>query len=84
MTSAVQLAVAVRERARGRCQCCLMDHPVRQTWSDHFRLIGFRIEGLTHVGRATVAALDFNSARRQRIRAAEQDLGFLPPVVPDT
>jgi hypothetical protein len=106
MTLAVQLAVAVRERARGRCQYCLMDqglqgasfhvehitprcaggateltnlalacpscnlhktnrtssidpqsghqvplfHPVRQPWSAHFRLIGYRIEGLTPVG----------------------------------
>jgi hypothetical protein len=140
MMPAIQLAAAVRDRARGRCQYCLMDqglqgasfhvehiiprcaggatelsnlalacpscnlhkadrtsaidppsgdqvplfHPVRQTWSDHFRLTGYRVEGLTSVGRATVAALDLNNPRRQRIRAAEQILGLFPPVVPDT
>src|SRR5438128_403665 len=46
-------------------------HPGRQTWSDHFRVQGYWIEGLTPIGRATAAALAFNSARRQRIRAAE-------------
>jgi hypothetical protein len=59
-------------------------HPVRQTWSTHFRLMGYRIEGLTPVGRATVAALDLNNPRRQRIRAAEQNLGLFPPLVPDS
>ena len=54
--------------------------PVRQAWSDHFRLSGFRIEGLTPVGRATVAALDLNHSRRQRIRAAEGKFGLYPPV----
>ncbi len=136
MTLSVQLAVAVRERAGGRCQYCLMDqslqgasfhvehiiplcrggvtelpnlalacpscnlrkadrtsaidpqsadraplfHPVEQGWSDHFRFRGYRVEGLTTVGRATVAALDLNNSRRQRIRAAEQKLGLYPPV----
>jgi hypothetical protein len=137
MTPSVQLAVAVRERGRGRCQYCRMDqslqgasfhvehiiprcaggatelpnlalacpscnlrkadrtsavdpqsgdrvplfHPVQHTWSDHFRFNGYQIEGLTPVGRATVAALDLNSSRRQRIRAAEQKLGLYPPVL---
>jgi hypothetical protein len=136
MTLAVQLAVAVRKRAGGRCQYCLMDQslqgasfhvehviplcrggatelgnlalacpscnlrkadrtsaidpqsgdraplfdPVQQRWSDHFRFSGFRIEGLTPVGRATVEGLDLNHSRRQHIRAAEQNLGLYPPV----
>ena len=136
MTLAVHLAVAVRERAGGRCQYCLMDqslqgasfhvehiiplcrdgatelanlalacpscnlrkadrtsaidpqsggraplfHPVQQGWSAHFRFSGYRVEGVTPVGRATVAALDLNNSRRQRIRAAEQKLGLYPPV----
>ena len=56
-------------------------HPVEQSWSDHFRFTGYRIEGLTPVGRATVAALDLNHSRRQSIRAAEQKLGLYPPAL---
>src|SRR5437870_9608368 len=31
-------------------------HPIQQTWSEHFRYVGYQIEGLTPVGRATVVA----------------------------
>lgn len=55
-------------------------HPGQQTWSDHFRFNGHRIDGLTPIGRATVAALDLNHSRRQRIRAAEERLGLYPPI----
>lgn len=54
-------------------------HPLRQTWSDHFRFRGYQIEGLTPIGRATVAALDFKHPRRRDIRAAEERLGLYPP-----
>jgi len=54
-------------------------HPTQQVWLDHFRFSGYRIEGMTAVGRATVAALDFNHPRRQRIRAAEQRFRLFPP-----
>jgi len=129
------LAAAVRERAAGRCQYCLMHqslqgatfhvehiiprakggsselsnlalacpgcnlhkadrttamdpgsgasvplfHPVQQEWSEHFRFDGDQIEGLTPVGRATVAVLDLNHWRRRRIRAAEKRFGLFPP-----
>jgi len=56
-------------------------HPGQQTWSDHFQFSGYRIEGLTAVGRATAAALDLNHPRRRRIRAAEQALGLFPPAL---
>jgi hypothetical protein len=55
-------------------------HPGQQAWSDHFRFIGYQIEGLTSVGRATVAALDMNHSRRQRIRAAEERLELYPMI----
>ena len=55
-------------------------HPGEQTWSDHFRFRGHRINGLTAIGRATVAVLDLNHARRQGIRAAEARFGLYPPV----
>ena len=54
-------------------------HPGRDTWPDHFHFRGHRIEGLTAAGRATVAALDFNHPRRQRIRAVEARFGFHSP-----
>src|SRR5947207_8077288 len=52
--------------------------PPRQACSDHFHLRGYHIHGLTPIGRATVAVLDFNHLRRQHIRAAEEKLGLDP------
>jgi hypothetical protein len=54
-------------------------HPIRQVWTEHFRLKGYLIEGLTAVGRATVESLDLNHARRQRIRRVEETFGLYPP-----
>jgi hypothetical protein len=56
-------------------------HPGQETWSDHFRFSGYRIEGLTAAGRAAAAALDLNHPRRRCIRAAEQALGLFPPAL---
>jgi hypothetical protein len=53
-------------------------HPLQQVWSDHFQFGGYEIQGRTPVGRATVAALDLNHPRRQRIRAAEEKFGLFP------
>ncbi|MFN0165908.1 MAG: HNH endonuclease [Bryobacteraceae bacterium] len=44
-------------------------HPRLQTWAEHFRLQGVRIEGITAVGRATVHVLALNDARRLELRA---------------
>lgn len=57
-------------------------HPEQQTWAEHFRFCGDSIQGLTATGRATVAALDLNHARRRSIRAAERRLGLFPPESP--
>ena len=54
-------------------------HPVRQHWAEHFRIKGHEIEGYTAVGRATVAMLDLNHFRRQRIRRVEEAFGLYPP-----
>jgi hypothetical protein len=54
-------------------------HPIRQRWPQHFRFTGYRIEGLTAVGRATVEALNLNHSRRQRIREVEAAFGLYPP-----
>jgi hypothetical protein len=54
-------------------------HPLRHIWSEHFQFQGYRIEGLTAAGRATVGALNFNHPRRLSIRAAEETFGLFPP-----
>jgi hypothetical protein len=55
-------------------------HPVRQHWAEHFRFKGYEIEGYTAVCRATVAMLDLNHFRRQRIRQVEEAFGLYPPI----
>ena len=54
-------------------------NPRRDEWDDHFCFQDYRIEGLTPVGRATVAALYFNSDRRLLIRKAEELFDLFPP-----
>jgi hypothetical protein len=54
-------------------------NPNSQKWTEHFRFLGFEIRGLTPCGRATIAALKMNTARRQQIRQAEQTFGLFPP-----
>jgi len=54
-------------------------HPILQRWPEHFRFKGYEMEGYTAVGRATVAMLDLNHLRRQRIRQAEKAFGLYPP-----
>jgi len=44
-------------------------NPRTQQWDEHFLRAGPRILGRTATGRATVAVLCFNSARRLRLRA---------------
>jgi HNH endonuclease len=51
-------------------------HPIKQRWPEHFRFKGYPMEGLTAVGRATVAALNLNHSRRQRIREVEEAFGL--------
>jgi HNH endonuclease len=53
--------------------------PIHQVWSQHFRFKHHEVEGLTPIGRASVAALDLNHARRQRIRQVEEAFGLYPP-----
>lgn len=54
-------------------------HPREDRWHDNFRWEGYRIVPLTAIGRATVAAMDFNNPRRIRIRQAEEKFGLFPP-----
>jgi hypothetical protein len=44
-------------------------HPRRDQWGDHFQFDGVRLRGLTAEGRATVALLAMNDARRVELRS---------------
>ena len=54
-------------------------NPRTDRWLDHFRWEGYRVEGLTDTGRATVVALMLNSFRRLLIRQAEEGFDLFPP-----
>ncbi len=56
-------------------------NPRRQKWTKHFRWIdeGRRIEGITPVGRATVAKLKLNRAVRVIARENWMRIGKHPP-----
>ena len=43
---------------------CRLFHPRQDGWSDHFRLEGWFVRGLTSIGRTTVWLLEMNSARQ--------------------
>ena len=53
-------------------------NPRIDRWSDHFRIIGARIEPLTETGEVTVRILDFNSAERLLEREALCAVGRFP------
>lgn len=54
-------------------------NPRTARWQEHFRWDDYCIVGLTPIGRATVAALDFNHPRRVLIRHAEELFELFPP-----
>src|SRR4051812_26323349 len=43
-------------------------HPRTHLWADHFKQVGFEIEGLSDIGRATVRLLNMNARRRVQLR----------------
>ena len=55
-------------------------HPRHDLWADHFEWDGIRLLGISAVGRATLAALDMNHARRLRIREVETQFGLFPAI----
>lgn len=54
-------------------------NPRRDRWDEHFAWAEYQIIGVTSTGRATVAALEFNTSRRLLIRQVELALGLFPP-----
>ena len=57
-------------------------NPRRDHWRDHFRWIrgGLQIEGISPIGRATVAALKINLPMRVRAREVWIAAGRYPPI----
>lgn len=54
-------------------------HPRADRWDDHFAWEDRQLVGLTPTGRATVAALNLNHARRLMVRRAEEWFELFPP-----
>ena len=54
-------------------------NPRAHAWQEHFALEGAQIVGLTSVGRATAALLQFNEPRRITQRRVLIDVGRYPP-----
>lgn len=54
-------------------------NPRLSNWQSHFRWIQERVEGLTPIGRTTVAALAMNRVRILEIRYEEIQRGRHPP-----
>lgn len=48
-------------------------HPRTQQWPEHFKVVDCLIEGLTDVGRATIAVLVMNRTDRVELRRALTD-----------
>jgi hypothetical protein len=53
-------------------------NPRRDEWAEHFAFQGYRIAGLTPVGRASVYVLAMNEPRRLELRATLLARGELP------
>jgi HNH endonuclease len=54
-------------------------HPRTERWNHHFRWDENHFIGIAPTGRATIAALNLNSAEHQIIRLFEGQLGRHPP-----
>ncbi len=53
-------------------------HPRKDSWNEHFRVEGAKIEPLTEVGKVTLRLLRMNSAERVAEREILQRLGRYP------
>lgn len=52
-------------------------NPRRDVWDEHFAWGGARVDGLTPIGRTTVAILNMNAAQRVALREALLEEGVL-------
>lgn len=51
-------------------------HPRTDNWDLHFKFVDYEVVGVTSLGRATVAMLQFNQPKRFQIRQAEELFGL--------
>jgi hypothetical protein len=58
-------------------------NPRIQIWSEHFRLKGGSIVGLTTIGRTTIFLLRINEISRLQLRQSLADGGLYPDLPPD-
>jgi len=59
-------------------------NPRTDQWSDHFRLDGAVVLGLTDIGRVTVRLLRINNSDRVEVRDTLCRMGLYPPVKTST
>ena len=76
----VQTVIVTRDRisaqsTQKRWPSCRSSIHAEHASSQHFAMVGARIEGITAVGRATAELLDMNNDERVEMRAELQDCG---------
>jgi hypothetical protein len=71
--------VEVRDPESGRL--ISLFNPRTDLWRDHYEWSGYEISAFTATGRATIAALNLNHARRILIRRAEALFALFPAEV---
>lgn len=54
-------------------------NPRQDRWEEHFGWADYHLAGKTPIGRATAAALEFNTPRRLLIRQVESAFELFPP-----
>ena len=59
--------------------CVPLFNPRQDAWDDHVLWRGYRIDGKTPIGRATISKMHFNSERRLQVRQAEEVFNLFPP-----
>jgi hypothetical protein len=63
-------------RSTGRGRVVRLFNPRMDEWTDHFRWNGAVLEGLTAIGRATIAVLDINEASAVEFHRELMDEGL--------
>lgn len=56
----------------------LLYHPRRDRWSGHFRWVGYRLEGISPTGRATMRLLQLNRPERLDERVLLEGVQLFP------
>jgi len=65
--------------SQATAQFCRLFNPRADIWTEHFRIDGTRIIGITEIGQVTSTLLNFNDADRLLERKALIEAGRFPP-----